>query len=101
MTNLDFRHVDATQRIHVDLGKLKFGVLHQFFEDGEDYVAKLEALKGATKGGHFKEVSGAVKRLAGDKFKDSSFVAEGRPATFWGRGRLVGRKDATVKEVLA
>ena len=70
MTNLDFRHFDAKHRIQVDLGKLKFGVLHQLFEEGEDYVAKLEALKGATKGGHFKEVSGAVKRVAGDKLKD-------------------------------
>ena len=70
LTNLDFRHFDAARRIQVDLGKLKFGILHDLFKEGEDYVAKLEALKAAAKSGHLEVASGARKRLAGDKLRD-------------------------------
>ena len=70
LTNLDFRHFDPNKRIQVDLAKLKFGVLPALFEEGEDYVAKLDRLKLEAKGAKRPIEAGAGKRLAGDKLRD-------------------------------
>ena len=49
LTNLDFRHFDKNKRIHVDLQKLKFGVLNELFEAGETYMAELEEARSKAK----------------------------------------------------
>ena len=47
LTNGDFRHFSAANRIHVDLGKLGFVIMDDLFREGESYVAELDALKQA------------------------------------------------------
>ena len=45
MTNGDFRHFSADKRIDVDLSSLPFLLMNDLFEEGEAYLAELEALK--------------------------------------------------------
>ena len=45
MTNSDFRHFSADKRIEVDLSSLPFLLMNDLFEEGEAYLAELEALK--------------------------------------------------------
>ena len=49
LTNLDFRHFRAENRIPVDLETIKFGVLNELFAAGETYVADLEEARGRAK----------------------------------------------------
>ena len=45
LTNSDFRHFSADKRIEVDLSSLPFLLMNDLFEEGEAYLAELEALK--------------------------------------------------------
>ena len=45
LTNSDFRHFSADKRIDVDLSSLLFLLMNDLFEEGEAYLAELEALK--------------------------------------------------------
>ena len=45
LTNGDFRHFAADKRIDVDLSSLPFLLMNDLFEEGEAYLAELEALK--------------------------------------------------------
>ena len=45
LTNGEFDHFTEANRIPVDLNRLDFRVLHDLFEEGEEYVADLERLK--------------------------------------------------------
>ena len=41
-------HFDAAKRISVDLSDLKFKVLNQLFDNGDNYLKELESLKAKT-----------------------------------------------------
>ena len=45
LTNSDFRHFDEAKRIEVDLDKLGFVLMNDFFAVGDAYVEELAALK--------------------------------------------------------
>jgi hypothetical protein len=45
LTNFDYRHFDPTKRVDVKLEDLRFAVLNELFQAGEDYVAALEKAK--------------------------------------------------------
>ena len=45
LTNLEFKSLDAKNRIQVDLDKLEFGVLRDLFEVGDAYVQEIDDLK--------------------------------------------------------
>ena len=69
LTNSDFRHFTTKLRVEVDLETLPFGVLPKLLENGETYVAELEALKLAKAMGH----DGAAKRrrIKGEGLRDT------------------------------
>ena len=68
LTNSDFRHFRAENRLEVDLVALPFGVLPRLLEQVESYVAELEAVKLGKAAGH----DGAAKRrrVKGDALRD-------------------------------
>ena len=45
MTNFDYRHFKAENRVAVTLESLKFSVLDELFAEGEKYIATIEAEK--------------------------------------------------------
>jgi Skp family chaperone for outer membrane proteins len=45
LTNFDYRHFDPAKRVDVKLEDLRFAVLDDLFQAGEDYVAALEKAK--------------------------------------------------------
>ena len=69
LTNSDFRHFTTALRVEVDLETLPFGVLPRLLENGETYIAELEALKLAKAMGH----DGAAKRrrIKGEGLRDT------------------------------
>ena len=67
LTNGDYRHFTASNRIHVDFGKLKFGVLDALLKEGLDYYDEVEAKKAAHK---------AVKAVEGKKPKSRKRAGE-------------------------
>ena len=68
LTNSDFRHFRAENRLEVDLEALPFGVLPRLLEQGETFVAELEAVKLGKVAAH----AGAAKRrrVKGDALRD-------------------------------
>ena len=72
LTNFDYRHFNAKHRIEVKLEDLKFKVLNELFQEGEDYVAALEKAKAQQKEA---KASGAVqvgkkRKKLGDSLRD-------------------------------
>ena len=45
LTNFDYRHFKAENRVAVTLESLKFSVLDELFAEGEKYIATIEAEK--------------------------------------------------------
>ena len=68
LTNSDVRHFRAENRLEVDLVALPFGALPRLLEQGESYVAQLEAVKLGKAARH----DGAAKRrrVKGDALRD-------------------------------
>jgi hypothetical protein len=62
LTNSDFRHFRAENRIHVALESLRFGVLDRLLESGEAYFAETEAAKLAYKERRAQEPKGPARR---------------------------------------
>ena len=62
LTNSDFRHFRAENRIDVSLKDLNFGVLDRLLESGEAYVAETEAAKLAYKELRALEPKGSARR---------------------------------------
>ena len=63
LTNGDFRHFDKNRRIPVTLEGLNFRVLNSLFQEGDEYVAELEALKQAEKKAKAQKLShGDIRR---------------------------------------
>ena len=71
LTNGDFRHFTASNRIQVDFGKLKFGVLDALLKEGLDYYDEVEARKAAHKKAKAVEGEKPKRRTrAGDCLRD-------------------------------
>ncbi len=68
LTNSDFRHFRAENRLEFDLAALPFGVLPRLLEQGELFVSELEAVKLGKVAAH----AGAAKRrrVKGDALRD-------------------------------
>jgi hypothetical protein len=62
LTNSDFRHLRAENRIHVAIESLRFGVLDRLLESGEAYFAETEAAKLAFKERRAQEPKGSARR---------------------------------------
>jgi hypothetical protein len=62
LTNSDFRHFRAENRIHVALESLRFGVLDRLLGSGEAYFAETEAAKLAYKERRALEPKGPARR---------------------------------------
>ena len=67
LTNGDFHHFRTESRIPVELEKLDFMVLNEFFAEGEDYVRELEGLRGAERQAQRQGGGRAAKRAKGDR----------------------------------
>ena len=66
LTNMEFKSFDPKKRIEVRLEELKFGVLNELFQVGDDYLIELDKLKAMK----VAQVEGKKKRLAGESLRE-------------------------------
>ena len=67
LTNGEFHHFRAENRIPVDLAKLEFIVLNELFDEGERYVKELEELRACERRARNSGTAHAAKRAKGDR----------------------------------
>ena len=73
LTNFDYRHFSTKHRIEVKLEDLKFKVLNELFQEGEDYVTALDKAKTELKASKASgaEQIGKKRKKLGDSFRDT------------------------------
>ena len=49
LTNYEFRHFDPAKRINVELKDLRFKIMDQLFEVGDEYIKELESIRASEK----------------------------------------------------